>query len=84
MAELEREKNADKERMRQWEEQEKAKEARRLADLEAMKKHKKTLYPNAKDVNRRFKLAEKYFKFLGERTKVKPDSERYKMVFKIN
>ena len=52
--------------------------------LEAMKKHKKTLYPNAKNVNKRFKLAEKYFKFLGERTKVKPDSERYKMVFKIN
>jgi len=50
--------------------------------LEAMKKHKKTLYPNAKNVNKRFKLAEKYFKFLGERTKVKPDSERYKMVFK--
>ena len=52
--------------------------------LEAMKKHKKTLYPNAKNVNKRFKLAEKYFKFLGERTKVKPDSERYKMIFKIN
>jgi len=50
--------------------------------LEAMKKHKNTLYPNAKNVNKRFKLAEKYFKFLGERTKVKPDSERYKMVFK--
>ena len=43
MAELEREKNADKERMRQWEEQEKAKEARRLADLEAMKKHQSVL-----------------------------------------
>ncbi len=43
MAQLEREKNEDKERMRQWEAEEKAKEQRRLADLEAMKKHQSVL-----------------------------------------
>ena len=38
--------------------------------LEAMKKHHKTLYPNAKNVDKRFNLANKYFKFLGNRTKL--------------
>lgn len=49
--------------------------------LEAMLKHKKTLYPNAKNVKKRFQLANKYFLFLGSRTKVKEDSERKKMNF---
>ena len=43
MAQLEREKNEDKKRMEQWEAQERAKEQRRLADLEAMKKHQSVL-----------------------------------------
>ena len=30
--------------------------------LEAMKKHNKSLYPNAKNVNERYNLANKYFK----------------------
>ena len=38
--------------------------------LEAMKKHKKKLYPNAKNVKQRFDLANKYFKFLSKRTKL--------------
>ena len=48
--------------------------------LEAMKKHKKTLYKKAKNVHSRFTLANKYFKFLGKRTK-KNKNERKKMVF---
>ena len=39
--------------------------------LEAMLKHKKTKYPNAKKVKERFNLANKYFKFLGKRSKKK-------------
>ena len=50
--------------------------------LEAMLKHKKKLYPNAKKVRERFMLANKYFKFLGKRTKEKKDSFRKKMVFR--
>ena len=37
--------------------------------LEAMKKHKNKLYPNAKNVTQRYNLANKYFKFLRKRTK---------------
>ena len=50
--------------------------------LEALKKHHKTRYKKAKNVNSRFKLAEKYFNFLSNRTK-KDEKERYKMVFNI-
>ena len=49
--------------------------------LEAMKKHQNKLYPNAKNVEERFNLALKYFKFLGERSK-QPEDERFKMKFK--
>ena len=51
--------------------------------LEAMNKHKKTLFKGAKNVYRRFKLAERYFKFLSERSKVKSFTERKAMVFKV-
>ena len=51
--------------------------------LEAMKKHKSKLYPGAKDVSKRFKLANTYFKFLGNRTKKKTFKERKSMTFKI-
>ena len=47
--------------------------------LGAMKKYKKTKYPNAKDVTKRFNLANKYFKFLGKRTKIKGEEERKKL-----
>ena len=50
--------------------------------LEAMLKHKKTKYPNAKKVKERFNLANKYFKFLGKRSKKKTFEERKKMFFK--
>ena len=50
--------------------------------LEAMYKHRKR-YPNAKYIYRRFKLAERYFKFLSKRTKKKTFLERKKMIFKI-
>ena len=38
--------------------------------LEAMKKHKKDKFPNAKNVTKRYNLSKKYFKFLGKRTKM--------------
>ena len=50
--------------------------------LEAMLKHKKTKYPNAKNVKARFQLANRYFKFLGKRTKQNTFNERKKMSFK--
>merc|ERR1711991_377075 len=37
--------------------------------LEAMKKHKRDKYPNAKNVTKRYNLSKKYFKFLGKRSK---------------
>lgn len=48
--------------------------------LEAMYKHRKK-YPNAKYIYRRFKLAERYFKFLSKRTKKKTFLQRKKMSF---
>ncbi len=51
--------------------------------LEAMKKHKKKLYPNAKNVITRFNIANKYFKFLKKRTKKNGFKERKKLVFKL-
>ena len=51
--------------------------------LGAMKKYKSTKYPNAKYVNERYSLAEKYFKFLGQRTKIKGDKERVEFTFKF-
>lgn len=50
--------------------------------LEAMLKHKKTMYSNAKNVKERFTLAKKYFLFLGSRTKEKEENRR-KMIFKF-
>ena len=50
--------------------------------LEAILKHNKTLYKNAKNIKSRYNLANKYFKFLGRRTK-KDDIERKQMIFKI-
>ena len=50
--------------------------------LEAMLKHKTTLYTKAKNVKSRFNLANKYFKFLGSRTKQK-ELNRKKMIFKF-
>ena len=48
--------------------------------LEAMKKHKKTLYKKAKQVGSRFSLANKYFKFLSKRTKL-PNEKRLQFTF---
>lgn len=48
--------------------------------LEAMLKHQKTLYPKAKFVRKRFVMANKYFRFLGKRTK-EDEAERRKMTF---
>tara|TARA_B100001027_G_C16246527_1_gene322175 strand:- start:488 stop:874 length:387 start_codon:yes stop_codon:yes gene_type:complete len=51
--------------------------------LEAMNKYKKTKYKSAKNIYARFKLALKYFKFLGERSKLKDDKERKALTFNI-
>ena len=51
--------------------------------LEAMLKHKTKKYPNAKKVKQRFNLANKYFKFLGKRTKKKDFKSRKAMTFKL-
>ena len=51
--------------------------------LEAMLKHKTKKYPNAKKVKQRFNLANKYFKFLGKRTKKKDFKSRKGMTFKF-
>ena len=52
--------------------------------LEAMKKHRKKFYPNAKNVGSRFNLSNRYFKFLKKRTKKKTFKERRQMVFKFD
>lgn len=49
--------------------------------LESMLKHKNTLYRKAKNVKSRFKLANKYFIFLGKRSKCKSEKDRKKMKF---
>ena len=51
--------------------------------LEAMNKYKKTKYKNAKNVYSRYMLSKKYFKFLGERSKIYGFKERCKLKFKF-
>ena len=51
--------------------------------LEAMNKYKKTRYPNAKNVFKRYQLSKRYFKFLGKRSKKKSFEDRKKMTFNI-
>ena len=51
--------------------------------LEAMLKHITKKYPNAKKVKQRYILANKYFKFLGKRTKKKDFKSRKGMTFKF-
>lgn len=49
--------------------------------LEAIKRHKTKKYKNAKNINQRYRLANRYFKFLGKRTKKKSFKERENMNF---
>ena len=51
--------------------------------LEAMLKHKNTLYKNAKNVKQRYNLSKKYFEFLGKRSKLLSFNERKNLIFKI-
>lgn len=51
--------------------------------LQSIKKHKKTKYKKAKNINERYNLSKKYFKFLGKRTKMKTFKERKNMKFQI-
>ena len=50
--------------------------------LEAMKKHNKDKFPNAKNVAKRYNLSKKYFNFLGKKKKKKTFKERKKIIFK--
>ena len=52
--------------------------------LEAMLKHHKTKYPNAKFVEERFELSKKYYNFIKQRTLEKNHENRKKLNFKIN
>ena len=49
--------------------------------LEAMLKHKNTLYKNAKNVKQRYYLSKKYFEFLGQRSKLLSFNERKNLIF---
>ena len=49
--------------------------------LEAIKRHKTKKYKKAKNINQRYRLANRYFKFLGKRTKKKTFNERKNMHF---
>jgi hypothetical protein len=49
--------------------------------LQAMKKHKKKLYPKAKNVGKRLNLSRKYYNFLKKRTKEKDNKTRKNMKF---
>jgi len=49
--------------------------------LEAIKRHKTKKYKKAKNINQRYSLANRYFKFLGKRTKKKTFKERKNMAF---
>ena len=51
--------------------------------LEAIKKHRATRYKKVKNINKRYRLANRYFKFLGKRTKKKGFKERKNMKFDI-
>ena len=51
--------------------------------LEAMYKYRNTKYKKAKNIAPRFKLAERYFKFLGKRSKIKGFNKRKALIFKI-
>ena len=46
-----------------------------------MKKHKKKLYPKAKNVGKRLNLSRKYYNFLKKRTKEKDNKTRKNMKF---
>lgn len=52
--------------------------------LNIINKYKKTKFSKAKDVYKRYKLAERYLKFLSERSKKKSLSERKNMVFRLS
>jgi hypothetical protein len=51
--------------------------------LKVLYKYRKTRYKKAKNIPQRFRLANRYFKFLGKRTKVKNIKTRKRMNFKI-
>ena len=51
--------------------------------LDVIYKYRKTKYKNAKYIYARKNLANKYFKFLGKRTKEKNETDRRKMIFKF-
>lgn len=51
--------------------------------LKVLNKYRHTKYKKAKNIPSRYKLANRYFKFLGKRSKIKNDKTRKKLKFKI-
>ena len=51
--------------------------------LGVIKKYAKERYPRAKNVTRRYNLAEKYYNFLKQRTTIKGEKNRKKLVFNL-
>lgn len=51
--------------------------------LGVINKYKASKYKKVKNIQRRYSLSKRYFKFLGKRTKKKTYKERRGMVFKI-
>ena len=49
--------------------------------LEAILKHKNTLYKNAKNVKQRYNLSKRYFEFLGQRSKILSFNKRKSLIF---
>ena len=52
--------------------------------LKVLNKYRHTKYKNAKNIPSRYRLANRYFKFLGQRSKIKDNNTRKKLKFKIN
>ena len=51
--------------------------------LKVLNKYRHTKYKNAKNIPSRYRLANKYFKFLGKRSKIKDNNTRKNLKFKI-
>jgi hypothetical protein len=51
--------------------------------LKAIKKHRKTKFKKAKNISFRYNISNRYFKFLGKRTKKKTFKKRKNMIFKF-
>lgn len=51
--------------------------------LGVLNKYRDTKYKNAKEIKKRYELANKYFTFLKKRTNENDENKRKKIIFKI-